>query len=496
MSKNKKTINTKSTKMGAYSAFLTLVVIAFVIVVNLMVGELPSTVTKLDTSSLQLYTLSDTTTSMLQGLNEDVTFYYIVQKGQEDTNIEEILNRYASYSSHIAIKKIDPTSNPNFSTKYTDDELDGNSVIVESAKRSWVVAFEDIYVEELDMANITEQDYINFMQYGQPLPSITYFSGESALTTALDFVTSDNLPVLYIITGHGETTVADEILADAKAENILTEELSLLTVTEIPEDAGAVLLNVPTQDLTETERDVLLSYMELGGKVILITDYTSYTTASMPNLAAVAAAYGLQSVDGLVIEGNTNHYVQAPYFLLPQLNADADVAMNLASANVATILQFSHGIQKIDGTDKYVEGVLTTSGDAYVIADLEARIGESADAASIEEALKKRDEDVGGPLHVAAYAEDLTTGGKFFWIASSSFINDGGYSYTSELFMSSLTVLCEKSSSISILGKAMQIQSLAVSSAAAGFWGILLCLILPIGTAVIGLVFWNKRRKR
>ncbi|MGM9625087.1 MAG: Gldg family protein, partial [Eubacteriales bacterium] len=143
MSKNTNTTNARSTKMGAYSAFLTLVVIAFVVVVNLMVGELPTTMTKFDTSSLQLYTLSDTTVSMVKGLNEDVTMYYIVQNGTEDANIEEILNRYASYSSRVKIRVIDPTSNPSFSSKYTDDTLSNNSVIVESAKRSSVVMYEE-----------------------------------------------------------------------------------------------------------------------------------------------------------------------------------------------------------------------------------------------------------------------------------------------------------------------------------------------------------------
>lgn len=491
MSKNNKTINLKSTKMGSYSAFLTLVVIAFVIVVNLMVGELPTTMTKLDTSSLQLYTLSDTTVSMVEGLTEDVTFYYIVQNGTEDANIEEILNRYASYSSHIKIKTIDPTSNPGFSQKYTDDTLTGNSVIVESAKRSSVVTYEEIYTKEY-----SEEDYYNYMTTGVLPSGTSYFNGESAMTTAIDYVTSDDLPVLYIITGHGEATVSDAILADAKSENILTEELSLLTVTEIPADAGAVLLNAPTQDLTEAERDVLLTYLDIGGKVILLTDYTTYTTASMPNVASVANAYGLQSVDGLIIEGNTNHYYQVPFTLFPQLNKKSDIAMNLSSTNIAIIVKEAHGIQKLENTDKYVEGVLSTSKDAYVIADVEARLNENAEATSYEEVFAKRDEDASGTFDVAAYAEDTTTDGKLLWVSTSLFLDENFYSYNGELFMSALTMLCEKSSSISILGKAMQIQSLAVSTAAAGFWGVVLCLVLPVGAAVIGLVVWNKRRKR
>ena len=490
MSNNTKQNNLKTTKMGAYSAFLTLVVIAFVIVVNLMVGELPTTVTKFDTSSLKLYTLTNSTIDIVEGLTEDVTMYYIAQNGTEDINIEEMLNRYSSYSNRIKVRKIDPTSNPGFSEKYTDD-LSNNSVIVESAKRSSVVTNEEIYTKQY-----TEEDIYNYYMTGMEPSGTTYFNGEGALTTAIDYVTAEDLPVLYIVTGHGEAIVSETVLADAKAENILTEELALLTVTEIPADAGAVMINAPTSDISETERDVLLTYLDLGGKMILVTDYESFSDAKMPNLAAVAKAWGLQAQSGLLMEGNANNFMQYPFYLLPNVNAESDVAMNLNSTNITTILPFAHGISKVAETDKFVEGVLTTSADAFVIADLEARINEFVDSGTPEKAYEKQDGDAAGTFFVAASAEDTTTGGKLLWVSSSFFISDEFYSYNGELFMSALTMLCEKSSSISILGKAMQIQSLAVSSAAAAFWGAVLILLLPVGTVVLGLAIWNRRRKR
>ncbi|MBR5221046.1 MAG: GldG family protein [Clostridia bacterium] len=490
MSNNTKQNNLKTTKMGAYSAFLTLVVIAFVIVVNLMVGELPTTVTKFDTSSLKLYTLTNSTIDIVEGLTEDVTMYYIAQNGTEDINIEEMLNRYSSYSNRIKVRKIDPTSNPGFSEKYTDD-LSNNSVIVESAKRSSVVTNEEIYTKQY-----TEEDIYNYYMTGMEPSGTTYFNGEGALTTAIDYVTAEDLPVLYIVTGHGEAIVSETVLADAKAENILTEELALLTVTEIPADAGAVMINAPTSDISETERDVLLTYLDLGGKMILVTDYESFSDAKMPNLAAVAKAWGLQAQSGLLMEGNANNFMQYPFYLLPNVNAESDVAMNLNSTNITTILPFAHGISKVAETDKFVEGVLTTSADAFVIADLEARINEFVDSETPEKAYEKQDGDAAGTFFVAASAEDTTTGGKLLWVSSSFFISDEFYSYNGELFMSALTMLCEKSSSISILGKAMQIQSLAVSSAAVAFWGAVLILLLPVGTVVLGLAIWNRRRKR
>lgn len=491
MNKTTKATNVKSTKLGSYSAFLTLVVIAFVVVVNLIVGELPTTLTKLDTSSLQLYTLSGVTTSMLENLNEDVTMYYIAQNGTEDANIEEMLGRYASYSRHISIKTIDPTSNPSFSKKYTDAALSNNSVIVESAKRSSVVTYEEIYTTEY-----SEEELMNYYYYGTTPTGTSYFNGESVLTTALDYVTSDNLPVLYITTGHGEATVSDTVKGDAKSENILTSDLALLTVTEIPADAGSVLINAPTSDISDEELQVLLTYMELGGKVVLITDFASYSEEAMPNLAALTHAYGLAAESGLLMEGDSKAYLQAPFYILPKLNAEADVAANMSSTNVSVLTPMAHGIKRIDAENKFVEPILSTSADAYVISDPDARVAEYADSDTPAKAYEKQDSDPSGTFYTAAYSEDLTTGGKMMWISSAYFISEGYYNYNSELFMSAMTILNEKSSSISILGKALQIQSLAVSAAAAGFWGVVMILILPVGAAVIGLIIWNKRRKR
>ncbi|MBO5648812.1 MAG: GldG family protein [Clostridia bacterium] len=489
MSNTTKQTNLKTTKMGSYSAFLTLVVIAFVVVINLMVGELPTTLTKFDTSSLKLYTLSNSTVQIVEGLKEDITMYYITQSGAEDVNIKEILDRYASYSDRVKIRLVDPTSNPGFIKKYTEGNLTNHSVIVESAKRYSIVSYEEIYTTEY-----SEEDIYNYYMTGIMPSGTQYFNGESTLTTAIDYVTSDDLPVLYIVTGHGEADVGASALADIKSENILSEELNLLTVTEIPADAGAVMLNAPTKDLTEAERDILLAYLKEGGKLILITDFEAYGETAMPNLAAIVREYGMQAEEGLVLEGNSSSYMQYPFYLLPKLNAQAELVSNLTSANITTVLLFSHGISAIEGTDIYVEGILSTSADAFAIPDIEERSEKFKDTP--DQIYKKQEGDATGPFYLMASSEDTATGGKLLWVSSATFINDDVYSYNGTLFMSVLTTLCEKSSSISILGKALQIQSLVVSSAAAAFWGVVMILILPIGAAVLGLVIWNRRRKR
>ena len=63
--------NHKTLKLGAYYAVLSVVVIAVVIAVNLLIGELPSTLTKFDTSGNQIYTLSEQSESIARNLKDE-----------------------------------------------------------------------------------------------------------------------------------------------------------------------------------------------------------------------------------------------------------------------------------------------------------------------------------------------------------------------------------------------------------------------------------------
>ncbi|MBQ4291093.1 MAG: GldG family protein [Clostridia bacterium] len=472
----------RTLKMGSYSVFLTLIVIAIVIVVNLLVGELPSTLTKIDASSGQIYTLSETSISFVKGLREEVTLYYVVTGGNEDIGIQEMLQRYEAYSSRIKLVTVDPTVRPAFVSKYSDSNLTDNSVIVESAKRYTVVPYSDLYVTEY-----SDEDYYNYYTTGVMPTGTQYFYGESRLTTAIDYVTSDDLPVLYCTTGHGERQLSDTVAKDIKSENIMTETLSLLSAagSVIPEDAGAVLVNVPTSDFSEEELATLQSYLNRGGKVILITAFEYIDPETMPNLTALAKACGLQAQQGLLLEGNARYYYMYPYYCMPTLNTSSSLASNLASTGITPILMAPHGILTVEASGWTPEPILTTSSDAYVKVNYET-----------VESVEKEEGDPSGEFYLGIASQNTQTGATLLWYSSPYFVEDTLYSYNGELFMSNLTVLCEKTNSISIVGKSMQVQALGVSSAGALFWGIVLILILPLGCLAAGLIVWSKRRKR
>ena len=187
----KRAVNKKILKIGSVSVTTTAVVIAIFIVVNLLVGELPSTATKFDLSARELFTISEETETVLARVNEDVHFYLLTQRGNENPTIREMLERYHALNPRVTWSTVDPVTNPAFIEKYTTETLSDNSVIAESAKRSYVVDYYEIFQTEY-----TEEDYYNYYYYGQVPQGTPYYYGELQFTTAVDYVTRDDLPVL------------------------------------------------------------------------------------------------------------------------------------------------------------------------------------------------------------------------------------------------------------------------------------------------------------
>ena len=116
---------------GAYSLAVTAVVLAIVVVVNILASALPASLTRYDISSSKLYSITSSTKAVVSALTEDVTIYWIVQSGEEDEIIENLLEKYDSLSDHIEVVKRNPDVYPTFAAQYTDETVANNSLVVE-----------------------------------------------------------------------------------------------------------------------------------------------------------------------------------------------------------------------------------------------------------------------------------------------------------------------------------------------------------------------------
>ena len=471
--------NKKLLKHGTYSMAVTAVVIAIVVVLNLVVQEIPSKYREIDLSSQKLYTIGEQTEKILKNLKKDVTLYYIAQDGTESSDIKNLLEKYEEGSKHITVEQKDPAVSPKFSSQYTSDNISNNSIIVVCGDKSKVVDYSSMY-----------ETSINYQTYSQ---EVTGFDGEGQLTSAINYVVSDNMPVLYNLEGHDESSMSETMKETIEKANIEIKSLNLLSEEAVPDDAECLFIFAPATDLTKEEADKIISYLENGGKALIVSNYTD---EDMSNFESVLENYGVQPVDGIVLEGNTDNYVsQNPYYLLPNIES-GEITSELSSQSRYVLVPLAQGIKKADNIRDTlnISSILTTSDSAYSKTNLKDM-----------DTMEKEDGDIDGPFDLAVsitekVGDDQET--QIAYFASASIFNDSINSMVSgtnyELLSASLAWMCstDDSNQISIPSKSYDTTTLTVPTADINFWSIFVTGVLPVCILLIGFGIWMKRRKQ
>lgn len=89
-------------RQGGYLAATTAIVVAIVVFLNLIVGQLPTHLLEFDLSDKQLYTVTDTSKEFLAGLDKDVEIVVLAEESNVDERIAKFLDNYAALSSHMS----------------------------------------------------------------------------------------------------------------------------------------------------------------------------------------------------------------------------------------------------------------------------------------------------------------------------------------------------------------------------------------------------------
>ena len=175
--------------------------------------------------------------------------------------------------------------------KYLEDgknKLKQNSVIFESGEgEEWSC--------RVITDNASSAGFVDFYTLDGAGNIISY-NGEEVMAAMISWVLQDEHPVAYFTQNHGET-------ADVAFSNLLTcagfyVEAINLRKSEIPEDAGMVIISNPTSDFEMTvdnstvrgEINKLESYLERGGKLYVALDPS---VKELKNLEGLLKKWGI-----------------------------------------------------------------------------------------------------------------------------------------------------------------------------------------------------------
>lgn len=468
--KHRWSVSAKKIRRGVFNSSFVVIGLAIVVAVNVFANELPEKAKSVDLTSQNLYTLTDESVNLVKNLKQDVTLYVLSSEKSADDTVARTLSNYEDVSSHIKVEYIDPAVSPNFYASYTDTAPSDGSIIVVCGNTSKVVSSSDLYQYDIDYSTYTQTK--------------SAYDGEGQLTSAISYVTSEDLPKVYTITGHGETALDDTFKSALEKMNISVEDLTLLQEEAIPEDAAAVIINGPTSDFSADDATKISTYLAGGGKLIVTTAYNK--TEDTPNFDGILSAYDIQVTNGLVMDSDSSHYYQYPFYLLP------DVASATQTSKVSNYV-FMPYAQALTNAGVHTDTItwtdlLTTSDNAYVKTDI-----------SNITTFEKKSGDQSGKFTLAANVTDSKSGADITVVASVlAFSNDADSIVSGQnlaLFKGITSTFASSDSAVSIDAKPYTYTTLSVNQSVAIMSETLLVMVLPVALIVIGIVIWYRRRR-
>ena len=457
----KPNINTRSLRRGGYLAAVTAAVAALVVLINLVVGQLPSHWTELDLTDNGLYEISDTSRDFLAGLDQDVEIVVLAEEGNTDERILKFLDRYAALSDHLSLTFVDPVAHPEEASAY---DTQSNSLIVrcEATGKSQTISYNDIIT----------YSYTSYFSMTEDS-----FDGEGQITSAVNYVTSDANRTVYTVTGHGEEDLSDYVTDAIDKANLNLDSVSPLFNGSVPEDCDLLLVNGPATDLSADELTILQDYLAGGGQMIFVA---GDTLDALPNWEALLESRGFDLADGYIAD-LSNYYVQfgSPFVIRGVLNTGSDVASGVDS-DALTYLENSRGFLSLEDTEDAawtITSFLSTTSDALAV---------TADGTQTS-----------GTYLLGAVSQG-DDGGRLTVLGSTSFLDGTLLAQNPSLanltlFTNALTAGFEDVSNLSIPAKNLAVTYNTIQNP--GLWSTTYLIILPVGFLLCGFLFWLRRRK-
>ncbi len=263
---------TRSGRYGTLAASSLLIVLGILIAVN-YIGKRQNK--RWDLTAAGQFSLSDQSRNVVQKLDAPLTVHVFVQE-QQFQSYRDRLQEYEYASKQISAEYIDPDKKPSIAQQ----------------------------------ANVQQYGTLIFNYKGRS--ERTTSNTEQDITNTIIKVVSGQVKKIYFTQGHGEhdptSSERDGYQGISQAltnENYGVEKLVLAQTGKVPDDASAVVVAGPKTDFFAPQIDVLKTYLENNGKLLLMLDPTEGPNATpLTNLIALAHDWGVEVTNTLVVDAS------------------------------------------------------------------------------------------------------------------------------------------------------------------------------------------------
>ncbi len=330
----KKIKNQAFLKRGSYSLAITAAFIAGAIILNVLVGVLANRVSlEFDMTSEKVNSVSKENVEYIKGIKQEITVtvcadpedyvggymaYYSQQYSVNDEKATDyykqtvrLVERYADYNKKIKVEFVDPqdTAFSNVSTKYPNEKINYGDIIVScennGTERHKILTYPDIY-------SLTQNQ--EYSMYGYTIYTVEANKIETALTSAIAYVTGTDEKKVAILTGHSSFDFAKEYKTLLENNNYEVSLIEDTLIAQIPDTFDAVVIAAPVNDFLGSELDAISAFLDNGGKLGKgLIFFASVHSPYLPNLYDFLAQWGITVNEGIMFETNPqNQYNSSP----------------------------------------------------------------------------------------------------------------------------------------------------------------------------------------
>jgi ABC-type uncharacterized transport system involved in gliding motility auxiliary subunit len=416
-----------------------------------------------DTTRTKRYSLSQQTKQILNALPQEVEAFAFFQEN-EGQPAKDILQEYSATCRQFSFRMVDPDRKPEVALKHKIREY-GTIILTDGSRSERITSY-------------TEQD----------------------ITSALVRLGREELTSIWFLSGHGERSISDEeqqglsALAEALSdENYEVGELLLLR-DGIPPEADVIIVAGASSELLPSEGDSLAFFIARGGRVLICLEQPP-----APGFEDILSEKGVSPRSDMIVDASGLGSLFGMSEVVP-LVASYDpahpITKDFSTASFFPLCRSLAVADTVPGDSLKVSCVATTS---------EASWGET-DPLIGEEVAFSEEEDVGGPLCVAAAVSwprgqqadslDVLPDGRLLVFGDIDFASNGFLSVSGnrDLVMNAISWLVEREELIGIRPKPTESSSLILSAQAARSLFFLSVLVLPGAVLLLGISVWLKRR--
>ena len=484
--------NKRSFQRGTLSVVLTVVFVAAVVLVNIIVGIVSDRVnTAADLTANAIYSLDEKTENYLNDtLGSDVTITVLnTEKTFEEQDsaykqVNEILKKMEMQSGHVKLKYLDIDQNPNYTAQFKGETLADNYIVVECEKtgRHKIISPYDYFT--------FNQTYLQY--YGAYVVEGSNIEQETV--SAMMYTTSDRLVRVAFTEGYGEGSTSSALQSLLSRNGYEVETLPLATTAEIDPEIDYVVIFAPTLDLDNSQLAKLDKFLDNNGNFGKnVVYFASAQQPKTPNIDGFLADWGLAVGYEVIGQTDPSYLISADdlYAHLQQL-CDTDYTKDVYGTRLYTYGMDQRPVYQLENSKTDITVLMKTYDNAFLYPL------DSEEAADFD-----YDRAETGAFNDVVIAQKSTESGDLSRVCvigsehlATSWMMSFTNSNNAEFFVGMWNRISGRAQGITIKAKSLTPVTFEMNVKTANTLSIVLCVVIPIGVIVLGIVIWLRRRHR